>query len=96
MPRKRKSNKDLPEEKKVIIELLDKIKSGSVPINESHMSFGTKFTATKKSILKIFLQQSIMEFFHVGGVFEDLVYYILTITSPTFPEQEFAEHLTLH
>lgn len=75
MPRKRKSDKNLPEEKKVIIELLDKIKSGSVPINESHVVWD-KIYSYKKVYIKNINSQSWNSF--IGGVFEDLVYYILT------------------
>ena len=52
MARKRKSDKNLPEEKKAIIELLDKIKSGSVPVSESH-SIWDKIYSYKKCILRI-------------------------------------------
>ena len=75
MARKRKSDKNLPEEKKVILELLDKIKSGTVPINESHAVWD-KIYSYKKVYIKNINSQSWNSF--IGGVFEDLVYYILT------------------
>ena len=74
MPRKRKKDESLPEEKKVILALLDKIKAGLVPTSQTHAVWD-KIYSYKKVYIKNISSQSWNSF--IGGVFEDLVYYIL-------------------
>ena len=73
MARKRKTE-DLPEEKKAIIELLNQVKTGAVPPTKAH-TIWDEIYGYKESYIKKLNSQSWNSF--IGGVFEDLVYYIL-------------------
>ena len=73
MPRKRKSE-NLPEEKKAIIELLTKVKTGEAPPKEAHLIW-EKIYSYKKVYMKKISSQSWNSF--IGKIFEDLVYYVL-------------------
>jgi hypothetical protein len=73
MARKRK-DKNLPEEKKAIIELLNQVKTGAVPPIEAH-AIWDEIYSYKEQYMKNISSQSWNSF--IGGVFENLVYYIL-------------------
>jgi hypothetical protein len=73
MPRKRK-NENLPEEKKAIIELLNKVKTAAVPPTEAH-AIWDEIYSYKESYIKNISSQSWNCF--IGNIFEDLVYYVL-------------------
>jgi len=74
MARTRKSEETLPKEKKVILELLDQVKTGEVAPNEAHLIWD-KIYGYKETYIKNINSQSWNAF--IGGVFEDLIYYIL-------------------
>lgn len=62
------------EEKEAILELLGRVKTGEVKSTEAH-TIWDKMYAYKESYIKSLNSQSWNSF--IGGVFEDLVYYIL-------------------
>ena len=73
MPQKRKSE-NLPEEKKAIIELLNKVKTAAVPPTEAH-AIWDEIYGYKEPYIKNISSQSWNCF--IGNIFEDLVYYVL-------------------
>lgn len=73
MQRKNK-DKNLPQEKKAIIDLLNQVKTGATLPKEVH-AIWDKMYSYKEAYMKNISSQSWNAF--IGNVFEDLVYYVL-------------------
>jgi type II restriction enzyme len=71
---KKRRIENLPEEKRAIIELLNQVKTGAVSPTEIH-SVWDKIYSYKETYMKKISSQSWNSF--IGGIFEDLVYYVL-------------------
>lgn len=80
------------EEKDAILELLEKVKTGEVKPTEVHTVWD-KMYSYKESYIKSINSQSWNSF--IGGVFEDLVYYILKNYISQLSRQEEFKNISL-
>jgi type II restriction enzyme len=92
MPKRNNKGKELSEEKKTILDLLYTVKSGKIPLTEAHVIW-EKMTSYRSQYYKRHGSQSWNSF--MGGIFEELIFWILkTYVSQVSKKEEF-KHLSV-
>jgi hypothetical protein len=92
MPKGSRKEKELSEEKKIILDLLDTVKRGKIPLAKAHIVW-KKMTSYRSQYYKRHGSQSWNSF--IGGIFEELIFSILKTYVSQVSQKEESKHLSV-